>query len=57
MNAHNSPTRKYGGTGLGLAFSRGYAKLLGGSIALPSTPCKGSEFIRRIPYQVPVFER
>ena len=49
----NSETRKYGGTGLGLALSKGYAELLGGNIHVFSSPGKGSKFIISIPF-IPV---
>ncbi|MBN2523084.1 MAG: response regulator [Bacteroidales bacterium] len=47
----NSPTRLYGGTGLGLALSKGYVELLGGEIQLKSEPGKGSVFTFVIPYK------
>jgi PAS domain S-box-containing protein len=47
----SSPTRKYGGTGLGLALSKGYAELLGGIIKLKSMPGVGSIFSFEIPYK------
>lgn len=47
----NSPTRRYGGTGLGLALSKGYARLLGGAIEVDSEPGKGSVFTLTIPYK------
>jgi PAS domain S-box-containing protein len=47
----NTATRKYGGTGLGLALSKGYVELLGGSIALTSEPGKGSFFSFTLPYK------
>ncbi|MCE5341494.1 MAG: response regulator [Planctomycetaceae bacterium] len=50
--ADGSMTRKYGGTGLGLAVTRQLAKLLGGSIKFTSEEGKGSTFILSIPADV-----
>ncbi|HEX5580768.1 MAG TPA: ATP-binding protein, partial [Gemmatimonadaceae bacterium] len=44
-----SATRRYGGSGLGLALSRRLARLLGGDIELVSAPGEGSLFILELP--------
>lgn len=47
--ADSSMTRKYGGTGLGLSISKSLAELMGGNIAVVSTPGFGSKFSIKIP--------
>jgi signal transduction histidine kinase len=50
--AAQSTTRLYGGTGLGLAISKAYAQMMGGDIAVISTPMGGSTFTVTLPLQV-----
>lgn len=47
--ADPSATRKHGGSGLGLALSRKFIRMMGGDIRAKSEPGKGSEFTARFP--------
>ena len=47
--ADASTTRKYGGTGLGLALSRNLCRMMGGDITVDSEVSVGSTFTMRVP--------
>ena len=47
--AERFTSTQYGGTGLGLALSRQFCQLMGGDIAVESTPGQGSVFLARLP--------
>ena len=47
----SSATRKYGGSGLGLALARRLARMLGGDIELQSAPGEGSIFTVELPLE------
>jgi PAS domain S-box-containing protein len=50
--ADTSTTRKYGGTGLGLALSQRFCQLMGGDITVTSEMGKGSMFTVQLPIAV-----
>lgn len=47
--ADASTTRKFGGTGLGLALTRRFCQMMGGDVTVSSTPDKGSTFTIKLP--------
>jgi signal transduction histidine kinase/CheY-like chemotaxis protein len=47
--ADPSTTRKFGGTGLGLALTRRFCQMMGGDVTLQSIPGKGSTFTIKLP--------
>ncbi|MEZ0368901.1 MAG: ATP-binding protein [Candidatus Sericytochromatia bacterium] len=55
--ADSSTTRKYGGTGLGLALTRRFCEMLGGEVMVRSAPEQGSIFSIRLPLEWQAKER
>ena len=51
--ADETTTRKFGGTGLGLALTRAFGRLLGGDITVESTSGEGTTFTLRLPVRMP----
>jgi signal transduction histidine kinase len=47
--ADGSPTRRYSGSGLGLALARQFTRMLGGELTLVSEQGRGSEFTAELP--------
>lgn len=51
--ADETTTRRFGGTGLGLALSRGFSRLLGGDITVDSAEGRGTCFTMAVPAIMP----
>jgi CheY-like chemotaxis protein len=47
--ADDSTSRRYGGTGLGLALTKKFSQMLGGDVSVSSEPGKGSTFTIELP--------
>lgn len=47
--ADTSTTRKFGGSGLGLALTRRFSQLMGGDVTVSSVPGKSSDFTIKLP--------
>jgi len=52
QQADSTSTRRYGGTGLGLALVKEFSELMGGSVAVESEVGKGSRFVVKLPRQL-----
>ena len=50
--ADDSTSRRYGGTGLGLALTRKFCQIMGGDVTVTSEPGKGSIFTIELPIKV-----
>ncbi len=50
--AESSTSKRYGGTGLGLALTREFCRLMGGDISVVSAPGEGSTFTVSLPRRV-----
>ena len=55
--ADASTSKKYGGTGLGLALSRKFCELMGGELTVASEHGKGSKFTVTLPAETPATDR
>ena len=56
LQLDSSTTKKYTGTGLGLAIAKSFCTMMGGEINVESQFGKGSSFILKIPFKLPIDE-
>jgi len=56
LQLDSSTTKKYAGTGLGLAIAKSFCSMMGGEINVESQFGKGSSFILKIPFKLPIDE-
>jgi signal transduction histidine kinase/CheY-like chemotaxis protein len=54
--ADESTTRQFGGTGLGLALTRAFCRMMGGDVTVTSKQGEGSTFTIRLPAELPTDE-
>jgi signal transduction histidine kinase len=51
VQSEQDTTQKFGGTGLGLALTKRFCTLMGGTVSVTSQPRQGSTFVIDIPYK------
>jgi signal transduction histidine kinase/CheY-like chemotaxis protein len=51
--ADDSTSRRYGGTGLGLALTKRFCQMMGGDVSVISEPGRGSTFTIELPFNAP----
>jgi len=51
VQSEQDTTQKFGGTGLGLALTKRFCTLMGGTVSVTSQPGQGSTFVIDIPYK------
>jgi len=54
VQVDDSPTRQYGGAGLGLAITKKFCEMMGGNISVDSEYGRGSTFVVRLPTHIQI---